>query len=290
MKVGFIGVGAIGEHMCRNILKAGHKVVVHDINPEPVKRLSSEGATSKKSPKDLAAVSEVIILMVVNDEQVRKVIIGKNGVLSGLQPNTTVIIMCTVSPEVCIEMAHHVEKSGASFIEAPVVKSLQHAIVGELGIYVGGSLDAYARVKTVLECMGKNIIRMGEVGKGMAMKLCHNMLTAEIVQAVSEMLVLAQKAGLDFDDIVTAISYGGAQTFFFDTKAEIIKKRDFSPKFAIEYMDKDVSLSLKLADSVKVSLPGAGTAKQVLKAAVAMGFHKEDFSAVIKVIEKLSGM
>jgi 3-hydroxyisobutyrate dehydrogenase len=290
MKVGFIGVGTIGEHMCRQILKADHDVAVFDINPEPVNRLVSEGAAGKKSPKEVASVSDVIVLMVVNDKQIREVITGEDGLISSIKQNSIIIIMSTVSPEVCKEMAKVVENAGCSLIEAPVVKSQYHASIGELGIYVGGPLDAFKRAKPILECMGKDIIRMGEVGTGMAMKLCHNMLTAEIDLAVSEMLILGQKAGLEFDDIVTAISYGGGQTFYLDTKAETIKERDFTVRFSIENMDKDVGLALALADSVKANVPGASTTKQIFKAAVAMGYSKEDWSALIKVVEKLSGM
>jgi 2-hydroxy-3-oxopropionate reductase len=128
MKVGFIGVGVIGEHMCRNIMKTGHDVAVYDSNPEPVKKLAAEGAKPKKSSAEVAQASEVIVTMLPNSSHVQAVILGENGVLQGLQRGTVVIDMSTISPRVSVEVAQKVKEAGGVMIDAPVVKSVPAAI------------------------------------------------------------------------------------------------------------------------------------------------------------------
>ena len=290
MRVGFVGCGTMGEHMARNIVKNGNELSVFDINVEPLQRLQEDGASIKQRPADVASASDVTVLMVVNDQQTREVICGENGLLEGLQPGGTIVIMSTITPSVCVEMAEVVRAAGGDLMEAPVVLSQPAAIAGELGIYMGGAAETCEKAKPVLECMGKNIIRMGDVGTAMAMKLCHNMMTATIAQAVSEMIMLGTKSGLDFDDMITAISYGGGQNFFLDSKAATIKERDFVARFSLANMNKDMGLTLVHADSLGVSMPAGAAAKQMASAAMAAGLGPEDFSAFVKINEKASNV
>ena len=290
MQVGFVGCGTMGEHMARNIVKKGHELAVYDIDVEPLQRLQEDGASIKQRPADVASAADVTVLMVVNDQQVRDVITGENGLLEGLRPNGTIVIMSTITPGVCVEMAEVVRAAGGDLMEAPVVLSQPAAIAGELGIYLGGVPETCEKAMPVIQCMGKNIIRMGDVGRAMAMKLCHNTLTMTIAQAVSEMIVLGRKAGLDFDDMVTAISYGGGQNFFLDSKAPTIKERDFVARFSLANMNKDVGLTMLFADTLGVSMPAGAVTKQTTSSAMAAGLGSEDFSALLKLNEKLSGI
>lgn len=290
MQVGFVGCGTMGEHMARNIVKKGHELSVYDIDVEPLQRLQEDGASIKQRPADVASASDVTVLMVVNDQQVRDVITGENGLLDGLRPDGTIVIMSTITPGVCVEMAEVVRAAGGDLMEAPVVLSQPAAIAGELGIYLGGAPETCEKAMPAIQCMGKNVIRMGDVGTAMAMKLCHNTLAMTIAQAVSEMIVLGTKAGLDFDDIVTAISYGGAQNFFLDSKAPTIKERDFVARFSLANMNKDVGLTMLFADTLGVSMPAGAVTKQMTSSAMAAGLGPEDFSALLKLNEKLSGI
>ena len=198
--------------------------------------------------------------------------------------------MSTITPGVCVEMAEVVRAAGGDLMEAPVVLSQPAAIAGELGIYLGGAPETCEKAMPVIQCMGKNIIRMGDVGTAMAMKLCHNLMTATIAQAVSEMIVLGRKAGLDFDDMITAISYGGGQSFFLDSKAPTIKARDFAARFSFANMNKDMGLTLVFADSLGVSMPAGAAAKQAASMGMAAGMGPEDFSAFVKVAEMASNV
>ena len=288
MRVGFVGCGTMGEHMARNIVKKGNELSVYDITVEPLVRLEADGASIKQRPADVASASDITVLMVVNDQQTREVICGENGLLEGLQPGGTIVIMSTITPGVCVEMAEVVRAAGGDLMEAPVVLSQPAAIAGKLGIYMGGAPETCKKAKPVLECMGKNIIRMGDVGTAMAMKLCHNMMTATIAQAVSEMIVLGKKADLDFDDMITAISYGGGQNFFLDSKAPTIKERDFVARFSLANMNKDMGLTLVYADTLGACMPAGAAAKQMASAAMAAGLGSEDFSAFVKINEMAS--
>ena len=290
MQVGFVGCGTMGEHMARNIVKKGNELAVYDIDVEPLQRLQEDGASIKQRPADVASAADVTVLMVVNDQQVREVITGENGLLEGLRPNGTIVIMSTITPGVCVEMAEVVRAAGGDLMEAPVVLSQPAAIAGELGIYLGGTPETCEKAMPVIQCMGKNIIRMGDVGTAMAMKLCHNLMTATIAQAVSEMIVLGRKAGLDFDDMITAISYGGGQSFFLDSKAPTIKARDFAARFSFANMNKDMGLTLVFADSLGVSMPAGAAAKQAASMGMAADMGPEDFSAFVKVAEMASNV
>lgn len=290
MRVGFVGCGTMGEHMARNIVGKGHELSVYDVDVEPLRRLQEDGASIKQRPADVASDSEVVVLMVVNDRQVRDVITGENGLLEELRPGGIVVVMSTVTPGVCVEMAEAVRAAGGDLMEAPVVLSQPAAIAGELGIYLGGAPETCDRAMPVLRCMGKNIIRMGDVGQAMAMKLCHNLMTATIAQGVSEMIALGAKAGLDFDDMVTAVSYGGGQNFFLDSKAPTIGAQDFAARFSLANMNKDMGLALVFADSLSVSMPAGAAAKQAASMGMAAGLGAEDFSVLVKVAGEASNV
>jgi 3-hydroxyisobutyrate dehydrogenase-like beta-hydroxyacid dehydrogenase len=290
MEVGFVGCGIMGEHMCRNIIKGGHQTAVFDPAPEPLERLAADGASVMGSPAEVAAAADVTVIMVATLQQLRDAITGAGGVVEGLRDGAAVVVMSTVSPDLTEEMAAAVTAAGGVLVEAPVVLSQPAAIAGELGIYLGGPEDACARVMPVIDCMGGNIIRMGDVGQAMTMKLCHNILTANIIQAVSEMIVLGRKVGLDIDQMVTAISYGGGQNFFLDSKAASIKGRDFTPRFSIANMHKDVGLAIDFAAVIGANMPAATVTKEALDDAMTDGLAGEDFSAVIKVVEGRSGL
>ncbi len=231
----------------------------------------------------MASDSEVVVLMVVNDGQVREAVAGADGLLEGLRPGGIVVVMSTVSPGVCVEMAEAVRGAGGDLMEAPVVLSQPAAIAGELGIYLGGAPETCEKAMPVIRCMGANVIRMGDVGQAMAMKLCHNLMTATIAQGVSETMALGAKAGLDFDDMVAAISYGGGQNFFLDSKAPAIKEGDFTARFSLANMNKDMGLALAFAHDLGVSMPAGAAAKQAGSMGMAAGLGGEDFSAFVKV-------
>lgn len=279
-KVGFIGLGIMGESMAENIIKKGHETWVYDINQAQVEKLAAIGGNPCESVTDVGEKASCIIIMVPNSEHVRDVI---EQLLPILKKGMIIIDMSTISPSVS-----RVKEKGCTMLDAPVVKSKVAAISGELGILVGGDKKVYEKIIPLLQCMGKNIIHMGSNGSGLAMKLCHNMLVGEIQNGVNEMLVLARAAALDINSVVKAISYGGGQNFYLDSKAATIKSEDFSPKFPFEHMFKDMNLLQGLVSELGLDLPGAKHVLEIYEKGMADGLNRDDFSASIKIVEAIT--
>lgn len=282
MKIGFIGLGIMGESMCENIVKKhDDKVYVFDFVKSKVDLLASKGAVACSSSLEVAQNADVIISMVPKSEHSRSVY---KEVLSAMDSSKICIDMSTIDPSVSVEISKMIKATGAQFVDAPVVKSKPAAIAGKLGIYVGGEEKAYEKVKPILAYMGENIIRMGDNGKGLVMKICHNALVSQIQNGVNETITLAGKYGINVDDYATAISYGGGQNFYLDGKAAPIRDEDYTTAFSVENMNKDVNICMSLAEECGFEMPGEAAAQKVYSKAMELGYGKEDFCATIKAV------
>lgn len=284
MKIGFIGLGIMGESMCENIVKKNNDTVYcYDMVPAQVEKLVKAGAVAAENNPDLAEKSDVIISMVPKSEHSRAVY---TEILPKLGPGKICIDMSTIDPSVSVEIAEMVKKTGAQFADAPVVKSKPAAIAGKLGIYVGCDEGLYPVIEPILSYMGEHIIRMGENGKGITMKILHNALVGQIQNGVNEVSNLAAICGIDIQTFATAISYGGGQNFYLDSKKDVIEKNDFTTAFSVENMNKDVHICKKLAEEKGVPMPGEMNVVRVYEKAMEAGYGKEDFSATIKVVRE----
>lgn len=284
MKIGFIGLGIMGESMCENIVKKhDDSVYCFDFVKEKIEKLEGVGAIGCASSLDLAKKSDVIISMVPKSEHSMSVY---KEILSALDASKFCIDMSTIDPSVSVEIAKMVKEKGAEFIDAPVVKSKPAAIAGKLGILVGGSESAYDKALPILKYMGENVIRMGDNGKGLVMKICHNALVSQIQNGVNETLTLAGANGIGIDDFCTAVSYGGAFNWYLDSKKEALKAEDYTTAFSIANEHKDVHICLGLAKECGVSMPGEENAARVYDKAMEEGIGNEDFCATIKVVRE----
>lgn len=284
MKIGFVGLGIMGESMCENIIKKhDDKVYVFDFVKEKVDLLAGKGAIPCKDSVEVARNADVFITMVPKSEHSKSVY---ELILPVLGPGKTCIDMSTIDPSVSVEISKLVKATGAQFIDAPVVKSKPAAIAGKLGIYVGGDEEVFEAMKPILLYMGENVIRMGENGKGLVMKICHNALVAQIQNGVNETSTLAAANGIDILTFATAISYGGGQNFYLDSKKDVISRNDFTTAFSIENEHKDLGICMKLAAESKVKMPGQENTKRVYDLAMEKGYGKEDFSATVKVVRE----
>ncbi len=284
MNIGFIGLGIMGESMCENIVKKHDgKVFVSDLNRSQVEKLTAVGAVPCADNKEVAKNSDVIITMVPKSEHSRAVY---TEILPFLTDGKLCIDMSTIDPDVSVEISKFVKKTGADFVDAPVVKSKPAAISGTLGIYVGGSDSSYEKALPILFYMGNNVIHMGENGKGLVMKICHNTLVAQIQNGVNETLALARKEGISVDDFATAISYGGGQNFYLDGQAQNIKNENWTTAFSLENMHKDLGICQRLSKSAGFPMPGMENAKAVYDEGMNEGIGKEDFRATYKIVEK----
>ncbi len=282
MKIGFIGLGIMGESMCENIVK-NHSDTVYcsDLNKEQVKKLESLGATGCDSNIDVAKSADVIITMVPKSEHVKAVY---TELLPYIDSTKICIDMSTIDPSVSVECANMIKAKGAQFADAPVVKSKPAAIAGELGILVGCDESLYETIKPILAYMGCNIIRMGENGAGLAMKICHNTLCAEIQNGVNETLLLAKSMGISAEDYHTAISYGGAQNFYLDAQWQNIENENWTTAFSLENERKDLGICERLAGDQNVDMPVMKHVKSVYDKGFDAGIGKEDWRATYKIV------
>lgn len=285
MKIGFIGIGVMGLPMSTNLLKkSGHPVMVYDLNAGAVAQMEALGASSGSSPAEIAAECDIIFTMLPRNEHVRSVY---GQLLPHIRPGQIYVDMSTISPTVSCETAEAVRAHGADMADAPVVKSQPAAVSGTLGIYVGGRKETYETILPLLQCMGSNVIHLGDNGAGLVMKLCHNALVAQIQNGVNETLHLARAvAGIGASTFRQAASYGGAQTFYLDTKADNIQRGDYTPAFFAAYMHKDLMLAKDLYAQTGLKLPGLELTVANYDAALEKGWGKEDFSCTYKLLDE----
>ena len=276
MKVGFIGLGIMGMPMSINISKKyevkGYDVVSKEA-PYPI----------VSSIKELVEWADVIVSMVPKNEHVKSVY---SEVVKYLTPGMICIDMSTILPSVNVEVSSWVEEKGCHMLDCPVVKSQPAAVAGTLGIYVGGEERVYNQVKDILSCMGNNIIYMGEQGKGLVMKIIHNSLVAQIQNGVNEVMTLATNCGIDPKIAATAISYGGGQNFYLDTKVDNIKNHQYKTAFSIENMNKDAHFAYDLMKELGLDLPGIKTVNEIYEEAMELDMGKLDFSSTYEIVSR----
>lgn len=282
MRIGFIGLGIMGESMCENIVKKHNdSVYCSDLNKEQVKKLEKAGALGCADNIEVAKNADVIITMVPKSEHVKAVY---TELLPYIDESKICIDMSTIDPSVSVEVSKMIKAKGAQFADAPVVKSKPAAIAGELGILVGCDEELFEVIKPILLYMGCNVIRMGKNGKGLVMKICHNTLCAEIQNGVNETLILAKKMGISPEDYHTAISYGGAQCFYLDAQWQNIRDENWATAFSLENEHKDLGICQRLAEQEQVDMPAMNYVKSVYDKGMEAGIGKEDWRATYKIV------
>ncbi|MXX02981.1 MAG: NAD-binding protein [Gemmatimonadetes bacterium] len=289
-RIGFIGLGIMGEPMCRNLMKAGYACTVNTRTKSRAGQLLSEGAVWADSPEETAGKSDVIITIVTDTPDVEKVILGEGGIIEGISPGSVVIDMSTISPSATRTMAAALREKGADMLDAPVSGGDTGAIAGTLSIMVGGRQEVFERCLPVFEAMGKSINLIGDHGAGQMTKLCNQVAVSVTNLAMAEALILAAKAGLDMEKMLAAISGGAAGSWQLSNLAPRIIKRDFDPGFMVKLQQKDLRLVLGAASELGLGLPGASLAHQLFNAVEAAGEGDEGTQALVKSLERMSGV
>jgi 2-hydroxy-3-oxopropionate reductase len=287
MKIGFIGLGIMGRPMALNLKNAGHELIV----PERGSLTEEMRAAAKvvATPQAVAAASEVLILMVPDTPDVEAVLFGPDGAAAGLQKGSLVIDMSSISPIETKAFASRVNAQGCDYLDAPVSGGEVGAKQATLTIMVGGPDAAFARAKPLFELMGKNITHIGsENGAGQTCKVANQIMVALNIQAVSEALVFASKAGADPARVRAALMGGFASSRILELHAERMLKGTFNPGFKIKLHEKDLNLALSSAKALHLSLPNTAVAQQMFASCIAHGGAELDHSALIMVIEGLA--
>lgn len=284
MSIGFIGLGIMGGAMSANLIKhSNQEVNVFDFAKDKVEKAVTIGGVARTSSADVVLHSDVIFTSVPKAEHVRAV---HESVYDVIKPGQIFIDMSTISPADSVALGKELNKRGAIFLDVPIVKSLPAAIAGTLGIYVGGPKDAYEKVKPLLLILGEEVVYMGDNGKGITMKILHNMLVGEIQNGVNEMMMLAEKNGISWELFLKAISIGGANNFYIQTKAKAIGERDFTTAFSVNNMRKDVGICENMVNQSGLDLPGVNLVNNIYQQAIEDNLGDEDFSASFKIVEK----
>lgn len=288
--IGFIGLGIMGKPMAKNLLKAGLKLVVHDIAPGPVEELVQAGAEKGVSPKDVASRSTMIITMLPDGPEVEQVVLGKDGVLEGAAPRSLVVDMSSISPIISQKVGAACEAKGVDFLDAPVSGGEPKAIQGTLAIMVGGKKEVFQRALPVLEHMGSSVTHTGPVGAGNVTKLANQIMVACNIAAMGEALVLATKAGLDPEIVFEAVKGGLAGSTVLNFKAPMVIARDFNPGFRIRLHHKDLRNALAAAENLQTPLPLTSLVQQMLVSLLSEGKGELDHSAIVQFTEKLANV
>ena len=288
MKVGFIGLGIMGRPMAKNLVKAGHNVVVFDFNKEAVEDLVACGASSAANGKEVAAQVEVVITMVPNSPHVRSAVLGKDGVAEGAKPGLVLIDMSSIDPTESKSIGEDAAKFGIEMLDAPVSGGEPKAIDGTLSVMVGGKKELFDKYYDMLMVMAGSVVYVGELGSGNVAKLANQIVVAVNIAAVSEALTFAKKAGTDPELVYQAIRGGLAGSTVMDAKAPMILSRNFKPGFRIELHIKDLNNALNAAHAISSPVPLTGQLMEIMQGLKADGYEKEDHSSIVKYYEKIA--
>jgi 2-hydroxy-3-oxopropionate reductase len=290
--VGFIGLGLMGKPMALNLLKAGFRLIVNSRSRGPVDALVAAGATAAATAADVARAARVVITMVPDSPDVEKVLAGPGGVFEGLQADTVLIDMSTISPVVARRLASDAAGRGASMLDAPVSGGEIGAISASLSIMVGGDRAALERVRPVLNAMGnpEKVIYIGASGAGQICKVCNQMAIGGALAVVSEAIALARKAGVDPAPVREALLGGFAASRVLEVHGERILKGNYKPGFKAGLYNKDMGIVLETAHAHDVPVPVTAVVAQLVNALVADGRAEEDYSALAKVVFQLAGL
>jgi len=288
MRVGFIGLGIMGKPMARNLLKAGHDLVVYDVAPQPAAELAGSGAMGGASARDVAARSEVTITMLPDGPEVEAAVLGPLGALEGAAPGSVLVDMSSISPLVAQKVGAACDAKNVRFLDAPVSGGEPKAIDGTLAIMAGGPQETFDKVLPLFQAMGSSATLTGPVGAGNVTKLANQIMVAVNIAGMGEALVLATKAGLDPEVVFNAVKGGLAGSAVLNAKAPMVISRNFKPGFRVRLHQKDLRNALLAAEAMKLPLPFTSLAQQVLVALMNAGRGELDHSAIATFIEDMA--
>src|SRR3984893_5480720 len=288
--ISYLGLGTMGSGMVSSLLKAGYEVTVWNRSVEKSKPFARKGARVADTPADAVRDVDLVMYSLSNDQAIEEVVFGAKGILSGIKEGQIAIDMSTVLPAMSLREQDAYTKRGVDFLDAPVFGSKNESAKAKLWIMAAGNKPVFEKVKPVLEHLGKTVHYFGKNGNAAAMKLVGNLIVALEMEALSEGLVLAQKAGLDLNTVMEVVKVADFRSPLLVSNGQNILKRDFAASFALQLMLKDAGLIKKFGESLKSPIPALRIVEKNLESAVALGFGKENASGVIKALEKEAGV
>jgi 3-hydroxyisobutyrate dehydrogenase-like beta-hydroxyacid dehydrogenase len=284
--ISYLGLGTMGSGMASNLLKAGYKLTVWNRSAERCEPFARKGARVAPTPADAVRDVDLVMYSLSNDQAVEEVVFGAKGILDGSKEGQIAIDMSTVLPATSLREQEAYANRGVYFLDAPVFGSKNESAKARLWIMAAGNKAIFEKVRPILQQLGQTVHYLGKNGNATAMKLVGNLIVALELEALSEGLVLAQKAGLDLNTVMEVVKVADFRAPLLVSNGQNILKRDFSPSFALKLMLKDAGLIEKFGESLKSPIPALRVVEKNLASAVALGFGNENASALIKTLEK----
>jgi 2-hydroxy-3-oxopropionate reductase len=283
--IGFIGLGLMGKPMARNLHKAGYRLVVHNRSRGPVDELAAEGMTPADSPREVTGQSDAVILMLSDTPAVERVLLGDDGVLTGLKPGQLVIDMGTTAVEATRRFAGEVEAAGGVYVDAPVSGGQVGAVEAGLTIMCGGTPEAFDRARPLLEAMGKQITHVGAIGAGQVAKAANQVIVGLTISAVAEALHLAVRSGVDPAAVREALRGGFAWSRIMELHGQRMIDGEFQPGGKSTTQRKDLQQALEQAAEVGARMPVTELVRDLYDELIARGDGDLDHSALIRILE-----
>jgi 2-hydroxy-3-oxopropionate reductase len=289
-KVGYIGLGIMGSAIARNLMKAGHELVVHNRSQQIVQALVREGAKAAHSPKEVAAQVDFVFTNLPDSPDVEKVVLGENGIIEGAHEGLIYIDNSTIKPETARMLAEKLAEVGIAALDAPVSGGDVGAKNGTLTIMVGGPQDAFDKAVPLFQAMGKAWVLVGDSGAGQIAKVCNQIIVGAQMAALAEALITAQKAGVDPSRVVDAIKGGAAQMWTLDVKPPRLFAGNRTPGFKAHMQHKDLGIVLDTGKTYGIPLPLTAVIQQLFTTMLEQGWSEQDNSAVVGVYEMLANV
>lgn len=287
-KIGYIGLGIMGAAMARNLMKAGHELVVHNRSRAIVDSLAAEGTSTANSPAEVAGQVEFVCTNLPDSPDVEQVVLGADGILEGAEPGTIFIDNSTIKPETARMLADRLAEKDVQALDAPVSGGDVGARDGTLTIMVGGPQEAFDRSVPLFEATGKAWVLVGDSGAGQIAKVCNQIIVGAQMASLAEALITAQKAGVDPQRVVDAIKGGAAQMWTLDVKPPRLFAGNRQPGFKAYMQHKDHGIILDTARTYGIPLPLSAVIHQLYTAMLEQGNRELDNSAVVSVYESLA--
>jgi 3-hydroxyisobutyrate dehydrogenase len=288
LALGWIGTGIMGASMCGHLLEQGHGMTVHSRTRAKAADLERRGARWMATPRAVAEASDIVFTMVGFPDDVRQVYLSDEGILEGARPGAVFVDMTTTQPSLAVEIAEAARGRGFDAVDAPVSGGDVGAKNATLSIMVGGSDQAVARVRPLLERMGKTIIHQGGPGAGQHTKMCNQVVIAGTTIGVCESLLYAYRAGLDPVVVLQSIRGGAAGCWTLENLAPRVLKGDFAPGFLVDHFVKDMAIALDEARRLRLALPGLALVHQLYVALQAQGHGRRGTHALMLALQQLS--
>ncbi len=290
MVLGFIGLGIMGKPMCRNLMKAGHELVVYDVNSANMEAIVKDGARAAASSEEVAKQCQIIITMLPNSPHVKSAVLGEKGVLSGARENSVLIDMSSIAPAASREIKTACDKKHIAMLDAPVSGGEPKAVDGTLSIMVGGEEAVFEKMKPILLSMGSSAIYCGEIGAGNMAKLVNQVIVAGNIAVCAEAFMLAKKSGISLELVFQAIRGGLAGSTVMEAKVPMMLAHNFEPGFRIDLHIKDLNNAIETGHDAGSPMILTSIVMEMLEQLHADQCGQCDHSALIKYYSKLTGI